>query len=310
MQLCRRQAVVVMAAAFMSVSAPFAAAQETSEPIKHAQGQTVVSAVPEKTVVFDMAALDILNALGVQATAVPTGTFPPFLAAYADKSVPKVGTLFEPDYEAVNSISPDLIIVGGRSAPKYRDLSKLAPTIDLTVDPKDLVGSVARNTRTLAKIYDKEDEGEALLAKLNDSIKALHAKAADKGPGLVVLTVGGKMSAYGPGSRFGLIHDAFGVPPAVEGLATTNHGQAISFEFIFKNDPEWLFVIDRDAAIGREGTPARQLLDNALIHKTKAWKKNQIVYLNSMNWYLLGSAGLTSMQQNIEQLSQALDGQP
>ena len=49
--------------------------------------------------------------------------------------------------------------------------------------------------------------------------------------------------------------------------------------------------IDRDAAIGREGSPARSMLDNELIRPTKAWKTGRVVYLNNYNWYLLGSAG-------------------
>jgi len=307
MQCWGRTARVTMTAVFMS-AATLAFAQPTNLTVKHVQGETTIAANPEKTVVFDLASLDTLDALGIEATAVPETLLPDFLERYKQSSYPKVGTLFEPDYEAVHALSPDLIIVGGRSAPKQRDLSRIAPTIDLTVDPATLIDSVVSNTHTLASIYQKEDQADRLLKELDESIKALQQKAGKAGSGLVVLTVGGKMSAYGPGSRFGVIHDGFGVPPAVEGLATSNHGQAISFEFIYENNPDWLFVIDRDAAIGREGTPARKLLDNELMHKTAAWKKNHIVYLDSMNWYLLGGAGLTSLQQNVNEISKALDG--
>ncbi|WP_073101888.1 siderophore ABC transporter substrate-binding protein [Pollutimonas bauzanensis] len=299
--------------AALAVGAAFAAAAVAAPAgavtVRHAQGQTVIAAEPQKTVVFDLAALDIMQALGVRAAAVAGARFPDYLSDYAQDSYPKVGTLFEPDYEAVHAISPDLIVVGGRSGAKYGDLARLAPTIDLTVDANDLPGSVARNTRKLAAIYGKQEQAEAALGRLDDSIQVLREKAAKAGSGLVILTVGGKISAYGPGSRFGVIHDGFGVPAAMRDLATTTHGQAVSFEFIHKTNPEWLFVIDRDAAIGREGASARQLLDNELMHKTTAWRKNQIVYLDAMNWYLLGSAGLTALQQNVEQVSRALDGQ-
>ena len=110
------------------------------------------------------------------------------------------------------------------------------------------------------------------------------------------------------GSRFGVIHDAFGVKPAAAGLSVSNHGQAISYEFIAQTDPDWLFVIDRDAAIGREGSPARSMLDNALIRPTKAWKNGRVVYLNNYNWYLLGSAGLDAMQQSVDEVARALAG--
>ena len=108
-------------------------------------------------------------------------------------------------------------------------------------------------------------------------------------------------------SRFGVIHDAFGVKPATAGLSVSNHGQAISYEFIAQTDPDWLFVIDRDAAIGREGSPARSMLDNELIRPTKAWKTGRVVYLNNYNWYLLGSAGC-AMQQSVDEVARALAG--
>ena len=276
--------------------------------IEHASGTTAIEAEPKKTVVFDLASLDTMHALGLEASAVPEARYVNQLSAYAEKSVPKVGSLFEPNYEAVHALSPDLIIVGGRSAPKYADLSKLAPTIDMTVDTKDLLGSVKKNTLKLAEIFNKKDKATEQLARLDESIAALKEKADKAGSGLIILTTGGKISAYGPGSRFGILHDAFGIPAAAPDLSTSNHGQAVSFEFIHKTDPQWLFVIDRDGAIGREGVAAGKLLDNELIHKTTAWKKKQIVYLNAMDWYLLGSAGLTAMQQNVDQLSKALDG--
>src|SRR5690606_21607101 len=115
--------------------------------VEHASGKTSIESAPKKTVVFDLASLDTMQALGIQASAVPEARYINQLAAYADKSVPKVGSLFEPNYEAVNAQSPDLIVVGGRSAPKYADLSKLGPTIDLTVNNTDLLASVKHNTR-------------------------------------------------------------------------------------------------------------------------------------------------------------------
>ncbi|MCG7329320.1 siderophore ABC transporter substrate-binding protein, partial [Achromobacter sp. ACRQX] len=165
---------------------------------------------------------------------------------------------------------------------------------------------VRRNTETLAALYGKEGVAKEKLAALDASIASLKGKAANAGTALIVLTTGGKMSAYGPGSRFGVIHDAFGVKPAATGLNVSNHGQAISFEFIAQTDPDWLFVIDRDAAIGREGVSAQRMLDNELVRPTKAWKNQRVVYLNGFNWYLLGSAGLTAMQQNVDQIAAAL----
>ncbi|KNY09107.1 iron ABC transporter substrate-binding protein [Achromobacter piechaudii] len=276
-------------------------------PVKHARGQTEVPANPARIIVMDMAVLDTMHALDAEVAGVPTAAkLPPQLAQYADDRYLKVGSLFEPNYEVIHAAQPQLIVVAGRSAPKYDELSRLAPTIDLTVDPRDLVGSVARNTETLAAITGRQAQAKQKLDALRASIAALHGQAASAGTALIVLTTGGKMSAYGPGSRFGVIHDAFGFKPASPDLNVSNHGQAVSFEFIAETNPDWLFVIDRDAAIGREGVSAQRMLDNDLVRATQAWKNKRVVYLNGFNWYLLGSAGLTAMQQNVDDIAAVL----
>lgn len=291
-----------------TLSAAALSAQAEPVQIQHAQGSTTLAAKPEKIIVLDFATLDILDTLGVPVAGVPSAVvLPEPLQKYAAADVLKAGTAFEPNYEAINAAKPDLVLVAGRSAPKYDMLKRIAPTIDLTADSADLLGSLEHNTRLLAGLFDKEEVAEAKLQALHASIDELKAKGAQAGPGLIILTTGGKMSAYGPGSRFGVLHDAFGIAPADANLKTSLHGQAVSFEYILKTNPEWLFVIDRDAAIGREGTSAQRLLDNELVHKTDAWKKGQVVYLDAANWYMLGSAGLTAMQHNVDQLNAAFD---
>ncbi|MGQ9367566.1 siderophore ABC transporter substrate-binding protein [Azospirillum sp. ST 5-10] len=271
--------------------------------VTHAQGTTAVPRNPERVVVFDPASLDTLDALGVTVDGVPGGLLPPYLSRYASDDIPKVGTLFEPDYEAVNALAPDLIIIGGRSAAKYKELSRIAPTIDLTVDVKDFKGSVAKNVALLGRLFGKEREAADRLAALDRSIADLRTATAGIGDGLLVLTTGTKMSAYGPGSRFGILHSLFGVKPAVADLQASTHGQSISSEFVLDSDPDWLFVIDRDAAIGR-GSAAQAVLDNELVTQTKAWKQGHVVYLDPVSWYLVGG-GLVSLETMVDQLAQA-----
>jgi iron complex transport system substrate-binding protein len=273
--------------------------------VQHARGETELPAVPRKVLVFDLAALDTLDALGVEVAGVPTARLPDYLSKFNADRYEKVGTLFEPNYEAVNAAEPDLIIVGGRSSAKYAELSKIAPTVDLSTDSKNYLESVMRNARLLGRIFDRQAQADAILGKLETSIADLRRDAANAGKGLLVLTTGGKMSAYGPGSRFGVLHGDFGIVPSVEGLAVTNHGQAVSSEFILETNPDWLFVIDRDAAVGRGGAAAKSMLDNELVAQTTAWKKGQVVYLDPVNWYLIGG-GLTSMQASVDQIARAI----
>lgn len=273
--------------------------------VTHAQGEIEIDGVPQTVLVFDLASLDTLDALGVTVDGIPGGTLPPSLQHYATSDVARIGTVFEPDFEVVAAEKPDLIIVGGRSSAKHGELSRIAPTIDLSTDRTDYIASARRNIETLGEIFGKQQEAAEKLAALDSSIEQLRDAGAEAGRVLVLLTTGGRMSAHGPGSRFGVIYNEYGLTPAVEGLDTGNHGQAMSNEFILETNPDWIFVVDRDAAIGREGNSAAQVLDNELVRQTTAWQNDQVVFLDPVSWYLVGG-GLTAMQTSVDQIFQAL----
>lgn len=271
--------------------------------IEHAKGQTKVQKLPKTVAVLDWSTLDTMAVLGVQAQGIPNSNIlPPMLEQYADAEFVRVGTLFEPDYEALKNLKPDLIILGRRAGGQYAEVAKYGPTLDLTPNPEDLLGSVVRNTEILGQIFDREQQAAELTGKLEASVAQLQQLSAKQGTGLTLLTTGGKMSAFGIGTRFGMIHDVLGVEPAVADLKVGRHGQAVSYEFLLEADPDWLFVMDRDAAIGREGVAAQRMMDNELVQATKAGAKGQIVYLEPVSWYLLDNSGLGVMQTNVDRL--------
>ncbi|WEX11846.1 siderophore ABC transporter substrate-binding protein [Chelativorans sp. AA-79] len=303
----RRTAVAGLLLASLAFGLPQTDANAQEITVRHAQGETSVPANPGTVLVLDLAALDTLDAIGVEVGGVPQGPKPERLSKYNSDDYPKIGSLFEPDYEAVNAAEPDLIIAGGRSSAKYADLARIAPTIDLSVDPEHYLDSAKANAEILGRIFGKEDAVAEHLRKLDASIAVLREKARGIGKGLIILTTGGRMSAYGPGSRFGVLHDDFGIQPAVPDLDVATHGQSVSYEFILETNPDWLFVIDRDAAIGREGEAARQMLDNDLVNQTTAWREGHVVYLDPSDWYLAGS-GLRALEATVQQLNDAIGG--
>jgi len=295
--------ILTVTAAASAAFAPAAVAGEIV--VEHAKGKTSLPATPEKVLVFNLGALDVLDAIGVEVAGVPGGPKPAHLAKYASGSYLNVGSLFEPDYEAIVNAGPDLVIVGGRSSRNYDDLSKIAPTIDLSASWDNHIEDAKRNALTLGTVFGKKADVQALLDKLESSTAELQGLAGKAGTALAMITTGGKMSAYGEGSRFSALYDVYGFEPAIEKTGTGVHGQPISFEFLLETDPDWLFVVDRDAAIGLEGQSAAALLDNEIIHKTKAWKAGRIVYVNAGNWYLAGS-GIQALQMNVDEIAGAL----
>ena len=297
-----RLAAVASVCTMLTVSAGAALAASGTITVTHSSGQTEVPVQPQKVVVLDWSTLDTLTQLGVTVSGIPSSNPPEVLKQYREGDFIRAGSLFEPDLEVLQSTQPDLIILGRRAQGKYEDVAGFAPTIDLTPDPNDLLGSVERNTLLLGEIFGKQDVAAERVAELKSSVAELRTLTAEQGDGLLILTTGGRMAAFGKGTRFGLIHDVFGVEQAVDELKAGRHGQAVSFEFLLEADPDWLFVMDRDAAIGREGTAAAVLMDNELVAATSAGSKGQIVYLDPASWYLLDNSGLGVMQDSVDEL--------
>jgi len=294
--------------------APSSAAQPARIQVEHARGVSELPLAPRRVVVYDLASLDTMQALKLPVTGVPKVHFPAYLAGYADARYQVAGSLFEPDYEALSRIRPDLIVVAGRSASKYEALSRIAPTLDLSTSGKDLLGDMQRNVTALASLWGKQVEGAQLMQQVRSDVQATRAAAARAAPGLLVLAVNKNMSAQTPGSRFGLLHDVLGVKPALPADPAQARGIALKMEDIARIDPEWLFVIDRNAGTGstrdKDGQPvlpSRLLFDNDIIRSTRAGRKQQLVFVDPQLWYLLGSSGPQAMRANAQQIRAALE---
>ncbi|CAG7644288.1 siderophore ABC transporter substrate-binding protein [Paenibacillus allorhizosphaerae] len=271
---------------------------------KHQLGETKVKKNPKKVIVFDFGALDTLDKLGVEVTGVAQKNLPPYLSKYKESKYQNIGTLQEPDYEKIASINPDLILISGRQQTAYPELSKLAPTLYVGVDNSKYMDSFKENMKRLGQIFGKESAVDAELAKIEQTVKDVKAKATSSGKNaLVILANEGTISAFGPGSRFGLVHDVLGIAPVDKNLEVSTHGQSISFEFIAQKNPDYLFVIDRGAAVGDAAkTGAKSLVENELVKKTKAFANGNIVYLDANYWYLSGG-GLVSSGEMINQVA-------
>ncbi|MGY2083445.1 siderophore ABC transporter substrate-binding protein [Blastococcus sp. SYSU DS0539] len=274
--------------------------------VTHAQGETTVPVDPETVVVFDVGVISTLDSLDVDVAGVPEAAYPESLEKFGGDEYTKVGSLFEPDYEAVNALEPDLIIVAGRSAAAYPELSDIAPTIDLTVDNGDFFASFEERVTALAEVFREEDAVTERLAALDERVAEVKAAAEDAGTGLFVMTNASELSAYGPDTRFGLVYGELGVTPADENLTAADHGDAISFEYLAEQNPDMLFVLDRDAAIGQSGTAAEQVLDNELVRGTNAAKAGEIHYLDSAVWYIAPN-GLPSVETMVEEIAAAVE---
>lgn len=294
----------LLAVAFAAVLAVFAVASAQSVTVATARGDVSVPTNPEVVFSYDYDAIDTLTQLGIAVDGAPSlaGVVP----AWAQLDVINIGSLFEPDYEVVNAEQPGLIIVGGRSAAVHDELAKLAPTIDLS-GSGDLLADIHRNVRTLSAIFGKQAEGEAALAAVDAKIASVRAQVTTADNGMLIMVSGGSLSVIAPDNLRGrFLYDVLGLTPTIVDVQSATHGDPISFEFLLEHDPQWLFVIDRDAAIGTEGAqPAAAVLDNELMHNTTAWKSENIVYLNPFNWYIVLGTGLSTVNGMLDEVAAA-----
>ncbi|MFA1821873.1 siderophore ABC transporter substrate-binding protein [Virgibacillus oceani] len=275
--------------------------------ITHELGETDVEKNPQKVVVFDFGMLDTLDALELDVVAgIPKGNIPAYLEKYESEEYENVGSLKEPDFEKIAEIDPDLIIISGRQAELYDQFMELSPTIHLGVDTTRYMDSFRENLNAIGDIFDMQDEVDQELAAIEDSITEMQEKAAGTDENaLIILANDDKISAYGPSSRFGIIHDEFGVPAVDEGIEASTHGMNVSFEYVTTQDPDRLYVIDRGAAVDGQSN-AQQIVENELVKNTKVYENDNIYYLNPDYWYLSGG-GLISVSEMIKEIEESLN---
>ena len=274
--------------------------------VSHELGETTVNKNPKRVVVFDYGILDSLDKLEVEGiVGLVQDGLPEHLSKFESEDYSSVGSLKEPNMEKVFELTPDLIIISGRQADYYEELSKIAPTIHLGVKNENYLESFTANMNILGEIFGKEKAVEKELTTINEAVEKLNAKVTEKGVnGLIALANDGSFSVYGAESRFGIIHNSFGVIPVDETIEASTHGQKASFEYIVEKNPQYLFVIDR-AAIAGGTTSAKELFENELMKKTDVYKNDNIVYLNPNIWYT-ATGGFTSTMIMVEEIDNAI----
>lgn len=273
--------------------------------VVHELGSTEVNHNPETVVVFDYGILETLDYLGVKVSGLVKGSLPSHLLHLDTEEVTNVGTLFEPDFEKLAQMKPDLIIISGRQSEVYSELNAIAPTIYLALNNQLFMESIENNFEILGQIFtQKQVELIAMYEDLISKVEALQELTSDSLlEGLVIMVNSNQISALGVGSRFDMIHSVFGVKPADENIDISTHGQNVNFEYISSTNPDIIFVIDRGIITEGEGT-AQTLLDNSLINQTNAAIQDKIIYLNPEPWYI-STGGYVSTISMIEDITSA-----
>lgn len=273
--------------------------------ITHPQGETTVSGVPSVVLTQDWAVFDDLDALGVAVAGVPSSNAPSYLDGKVAADALQIGSLFEPDFEGIAASEADIYFVAGRSAAAYGTAKDILPTVDLSVNNGSIIEGVEHNLATLGEIFGLEDKAAELTVALEAKVAEARAAAQGKGTALVLVTNAGKLGVYGPDSRVSWVYNEIGMPSALDAVKDGDHGgDAVSFEFLLEVNPDWVFVVDRDAGTGENSGAAAALLDNELFNQTTAAQQGHIVYLDPQASYI----SMHGYQGVMLLLDQVLDG--
>lgn len=263
---------------------------------------------PERIAILDMACLDILDSLGVGGRVVGSAsTSLDYLQDYVtDENIENLGTIKEADMEAVMACEPDVIFIGGRLSSSYDALSEIAPVVYLSTDTEiGVVESVRKNASTIAAMFGLEDQVDELMADFDERIETLAAFAEGK-TAIVGMCTSGSFNVLGNDGRCSMIGREIGFENVgVDANAdTSTHGNEASFEYVVEKNPDYIFVMDRDAAIGTDGAQlAQDIMENELVQGTDAYKNGQLVYLeHPAVWYTAegGVQALDLMLQDLE----------
>lgn len=283
-------------------------AEQTTVQVTDANGEKAeLKKNPKRVVVFDYGVADILKNLGVDAVVgLPkNGKMPEILSNYSDDKYTNVGSLKETDFEAVESLNPDLIIIGGRQAEDIDSFKEIAPTVNLAVDGQDYMNSFKTVVTDLGNLFDKQDEAKKAIDEIEAKIAKVNKTVAEKGlTASVVMANEGSISVFSAKSRYGLIYNGLGFTEVDKNIDDSTHGQQVSFEYFLENKSDYVFVVDRGAVTGK-GEAASKLFDNEVMNKTEVAKNGNIVYLNSVIWYTM-TGGIESTNQMIDEIGDAI----
>ena len=273
---------------------------------------------PQRIAILDMAALEIVDALGVGDRVVGSAkvtieNLTDYNPDDSNGAIMNLGTVKTADLEKVAASEPDIIFIGGRLASVYADLEAIAPVVYLAVDyEKGIVESTKANTQTIASIFGKEAEVDAMFNDFQPRIDTLNTLLNGKDV-LLGMYNSNALGLMDTESQLNIIAKELGANNLGETIGEVEkatHGEEASWETIITLDPEYMFILDRSTATGAsdEGVMgAREVIENDLIKELDVYKDGKIVYfIEHANVWYTATGGIQALDTMLADLEGAL----
>ncbi|MFD0556189.1 iron complex transport system substrate-binding protein [Stackebrandtia endophytica] len=322
----RRAAVVagaaVLALGLSACGGQDAAADEKTDTIEITDnhGTVTVPVSATSVVATDNRIFQTLDEWGIELSAAAVSLMDPERSYKNDDSIVDLGNHREPDLEALVAVQPDLVINGQRFADYYDDITGLVPdaaVVDLDPrDGEDFAAELKRQTEVLGQIFDHEEDAQDLIDAFDAAVERVKAAYDSEQTVMSVITSGSDINYSAPsvGRTLGPVFDILGLTPSIEApedSSGVDTGDDISVEAIADSNPDWILVMDRDAAVsansGEAYTPADELIaDSEALQNVSAVKAGNIVY---MPQYTYLNEGIQTYTTFFNTIADAMEGQ-
>lgn len=290
-----------------ATASPSTSATAPTRTVVDAEGVEVsVPVDPQRVVALSEPTLDGLLALGVEPIGAVTGrgqsTLPGYLAGVAD-DIPLLGSVAQPNFEAIGAAGPDLILVDGTSInnnpPVIEALRKIAPVVYTGYAG----GDWRENFSLVADALGMAEEGAAVIAEydahVEEAKESLTAYADDTFS--IVRWQGGSASLIlnelPPGRA---LADLGLARPAHQDRNGRGHSEPVSLENLREIDADWIFFgtlggssVGNPNAGGGTGVSdaERALIDAAAVPgftELTAYRSGRIVPVDGSAWTSTG----------------------
>ncbi len=265
---------------------------------------------PERVVALNWQTVDFLDAVGMGDSIVgliKSGSYPEHLEEYyLDEDIVNVGGMKDPDFEAIMSLEPDAIFSSDRTVSMYEEFAMIAPTMAAYVEYEDgFMNSYKELAENHGKIFGITEEVNEIIAGYEERIQAI-ADFAEGKTALLGIFAGG-LNTLGDVGRCSIVVNEMGFENLAGG-EDVNHGNISSYELFLELDPEYMFILDKDTAVGTEAVAAKEQMevDNPIIAETSAFQNGNIIYLEPGAAWYIADGGITSLDLMINSVEVGL----
>ncbi|MGY1823908.1 ABC transporter substrate-binding protein [Geodermatophilus sp. SYSU D00079] len=283
-----------------------ATATAQTRTVEHAAGTTEIEGTPDRVVVLDTGELDAVLALGVTPVGAVRTSVSDELPAYIEDAgadpaeIANVGTIAEPDLEAIAALTPDLILSNAvRHTEIYDQLSAIAPTVFA-----EAIGETWKdNLRLAGEALDRSEDAEELLAAHEEraaEVGALFGDPAATEVSMVRFLDGSAVRLYGEGSFIGaVLADVGFARPEVQ--RTDETFVEVAPEAIGQADGDLLF----HASYGEDGRAAAgQITGGGLWAGLSAVQNGRAFEVDDDRWFLaIGPLGASLVLDDLEEIA-------